>query len=193
MIAGPLILLRYSAEAVSLVGQMGLSLQLTQIATAGLVAFLTAAYPVLARTNQRQDPKVKLYGGLVAVGIIVGFGVLTALAIWIGPFVVTGVFGEDFGSAGQILWVCLLASGSGLICLGYEQVLTTKNLLWGTVWIHVFSALLFSVLFFPFYESHGLVGTAIALGIAQCLKSITLIAWYLVSETSKAGDGKDQD
>jgi len=106
--AGPLALVRHLADGMGTTGQFALDLQAMQVLAMAPIVLATSSLPALSRKAAVASSKNRRYLEVLLAGAILG-GALAGLAGEIlGPAVVTGIFGPEYGRAGEWLGRTLL-------------------------------------------------------------------------------------
>lgn len=181
LMLGPIILLKQSSDDLNLVGQFSLALQLSYIVLTGFVTFLSAAYPVLARSKSLGDQRVQNYGMIVALAVAGVFSTGSLIAYLIGPALIAFVFGDGFEVAGTLLWLLVASGGASLLSTGYSQVFAVSDRPWTAVVADCVGVIALIALFPMMLETQGLTGVALTLVIAQALKSLVVVFWFTLT------------
>jgi O-antigen/teichoic acid export membrane protein len=170
---------------VVLAGQIGLALQITQMAVASIRPFFLTALPVLARSEARGDRRVRLFGVLTLGASLVVFGLAAAVAHWIAPPLVLLVFGPQFEIAAGLVAPVLLIGGLMLSTLGYMQLLAVRGTHWPDVVAGAAGAFVLVAGFWWIVSPGDVFGAVLVVGAAWLARSVLglLLAVLLVGRS----------
>jgi O-antigen/teichoic acid export membrane protein len=183
--SGPIVLVRGLFGDVVLAGQIGLALQITQMAVASIRPFFLTALPVLARSEARGDRRVRLFGVLTLGASLVVFGLAAAVAHWIAPPLVLLVFGPQFEIAAGLVAPVLLIGGLMLSTLGYMQLLAVRGTHWPDVVAGAAGAFVLVAGFWWIVSPGDVFGAVLVVGAAWLARSVLglLLAVLLVGRS----------
>lgn len=177
--AMPLILTRNLIDDLEIVGHMALAMQIAALAVMGAQGLLSAALPVVGRATSNDDPRLRLYPILVAVGAVAFFGLAIVVAIEFGASSVLALMGSGFAPAGHLLAPALLVGGMTILPIGFWQILAAQGRTWSGVAAGWSGALVLLVILPPMVQASGASGALYAAAIGWTVRAAILIGWAL--------------
>lgn len=176
MNAAPVLLASELGAPLNMVAQVGIVIQFATLGVLGMQGFVGAAAPVVSRAVERKDRRLSLYGLVVAVVSVVGFGLLALLARLVGEPIVTGVLGQTYLTAAQLLPWAFVIAGLSMLPSGFSQEQALGNRLRPGLLAGVAAVLVTLLLAPALWKAQGMEGLLAAVAVGWVARAAVLIS-----------------
>lgn len=176
--AAPVLLGRLAGISLAGIGNLGIALQISALGIFFVQGFLSAAFPILNRAEQRGDKRVYRFAMVSFFLIGSASSAVAVLAYLFGTPALTFTLGQDYTVAGEILPLALIIGGVCAAPIGFWQILIVRDKPTSgaiAVWLGIIAGLVsYLALLFRF----GLVGILLAVTIAWTVRAMILLVSF---------------